>query len=42
MTDAEIEASAAEDPDIKPTDEKFWLGAKLVMPAGCRILPKRG
>lgn len=35
LTDAEIEAAVAEDPDAAPLlDEEFWKSAELVMPAG--------
>ena len=32
MTDAEIHAAAANDPDAQPTDEAFWKDARVVMP----------
>ena len=32
MTDAEIDAAAASDPDAQPTDEAFWKDAEVVMP----------
>jgi uncharacterized protein (DUF4415 family) len=32
MTDAEVHAAVASDPDVKPTDESFWKEAHVVMP----------
>jgi uncharacterized protein (DUF4415 family) len=32
MTDAEVHAAVAGDPDIAPTDEAFWQDARVVMP----------
>ncbi len=32
MTNAEVRAGIAGDPDIKPTDEAFWKNARVVMP----------
>ena len=32
MTDAEIRAGIARDPDARPTDAEFWKKARLVMP----------
>lgn len=32
MTEAEINAAAASDPDAQPTDEAFWKNAHAVMP----------
>ncbi len=32
MTDEEVHAGVASDPDIAPTDEAFWKGARVVMP----------
>ena len=32
MTEAEINAAAASDPDAQPTDEVFWKNAHVVMP----------
>lgn len=32
MSDADVHAGVAADADIKPTDEKFWQGARVVMP----------
>jgi uncharacterized protein (DUF4415 family) len=35
LTDEEIEAAVAADPDAPPLlDEEFWANAQLVMPAG--------
>ena len=32
MTDEEVRAGIADDPDVVATDEAFWEDAKLVMP----------
>ena len=32
MTEADINAAAAADPDTQPTDEAFWKNAQVVMP----------
>jgi uncharacterized protein (DUF4415 family) len=32
MTDAEVHAAITGDPDINPTDEAFWKGARVVIP----------
>jgi len=32
LTDVRVHAAVTSDPDINPTDEKFWAKAKLVMP----------
>ena len=32
MTEADINAAAASDPDAQPTDEAFWKNARVVMP----------
>ena len=32
MSDEEVLASIANDPDIKPTNREFWRHAKVVMP----------
>ncbi|HEX8452761.1 MAG TPA: hypothetical protein VF647_11735 [Longimicrobium sp.] len=35
LTDQEIEAAVADDPDAPPLlDEEFWASAELVVPAG--------
>lgn len=36
MTDEEIEAAAAADPDNPPTDEEFWRDARTVYPESPR------
>ena len=33
MTDAEIDRGIRADPDVHPTDEEFWKGAKVVWPS---------
>lgn len=32
MTDEEIHVAVEADPDIEPTDAKFWMNAKVVLP----------
>jgi uncharacterized protein (DUF4415 family) len=32
MTDEEIRAGIEADPDIRPTDDEFWKGARVVRP----------
>jgi uncharacterized protein (DUF4415 family) len=32
LSDEEIHAAAVDDPDAQPTDEEFWLNAKIVLP----------
>lgn len=32
MTDEEVHAAIASDPDVKPTNEAFWKDARVVMP----------
>ena len=32
MSDDDIRAGIELDPDVKPTDEDFWIGAKVVLP----------
>ena len=32
MSDDDIRAGIELDPDVKPTDEAFWIGAKVVLP----------
>ncbi len=34
MSDEEIDAAAAADPDAQPTDAEFWKGAKARLPPG--------
>ncbi len=41
MTDDEIGASIAEDPDIEPTDAEFWRGAKVVLPRPKKVVTIR-
>ena len=36
MTEAEINAAAASDPDAQPTDEAFWKDASVVISPNCR------
>jgi uncharacterized protein (DUF4415 family) len=33
ITDEEIRAGIEADPDIRPTDDEFWKGARVVRPA---------
>ena len=32
MTDQQVHAAIASDPDIRPTDENFWKEARVIMP----------
>lgn len=32
MSDEDVRAAIATDPDVKPTDEAFWQGARVVLP----------
>jgi uncharacterized protein (DUF4415 family) len=32
MTNEEVHAAIAADPDIEPTDEAFWEGARVIVP----------
>ena len=41
MTEAEIDAAAASDPDAQPTDESFWNDAQVVMPQPKRAISLR-
>ena len=41
MTEAEIDAAAASDPDAQPTDEAFWKDAQVVMPQPKRAISLR-
>jgi uncharacterized protein (DUF4415 family) len=41
LTDEEIEAAIAEDPDILPTTPEFWRGAKVVFPKPKKIVTMR-
>jgi len=41
MSDDEVAASLAGDPDVTPTDAKFWRGAKLVLPRSKKIVTMR-
>jgi uncharacterized protein (DUF4415 family) len=41
MTDAEIEAAIAEDPDVLPTTPEFWRNAKIVSPKTKKIVTMR-
>lgn len=41
MSDEEVRASIANDPDIRPTDEEFWRGAKVVFPKPKKIVTMR-
>jgi uncharacterized protein (DUF4415 family) len=41
MSDAEIRKGIATDPDVHPTDEKFWKNAKVIWPARKQIVTMR-
>ena len=41
MTEAEIDAAAASDPDAQTTDEAFWKDAQVVMPQPKRAISLR-
>ena len=41
MTETEIDAAAASDPDAQPTDESFWNDAQVVMPPPKRAISLR-
>jgi uncharacterized protein (DUF4415 family) len=41
LTDEEIEAAIAEDPEILPTTPEFWRGAKVVFPKPKKIVTMR-
>ncbi len=41
LTDDQIEAEAAKDPDILPTTAEFWRGAKVVLPKPKKIVTMR-
>ena len=34
MSDDEVDARAADDPDAQPTDAEFWKDAKVTLPPG--------
>jgi len=42
MSDREIRAGLARDPDAKPTDAAFWKGAWLVVPERMKRRQERG
>jgi uncharacterized protein (DUF4415 family) len=41
MSDAEIRKGIEADPDVHPTDEEFWKGAKVVMPRRKEVVTMR-
>ena len=41
MTESEIEAAAASDPDAQPTDEAFWANAEVMIPQPKRAISLR-
>ncbi len=41
LTDAQIHAAVIRDPEIKPTDERFWATAKVVVPRPKRTVTMR-
>ena len=41
MTDTQVRAGVAQDPDINPTDTRFWESARVVMPRPKKIVTMR-
>ncbi len=41
LTDAQVRAGIAKDPEIVPTDRDFWRGAKVVLPRPKKIVTMR-
>ena len=41
MSDEEVHAAVAADPDARPTDEEFWKTARVVMPQPKKTLTMR-
>ena len=41
LTDEEIHAAIESDADILPTDEKFWMDAKVIMPRRKEVVTMR-
>ncbi len=41
MSDTEIRKGIEADPDVAPTDEEFWTGAKVVLPRRKQIVTMR-
>ena len=41
MSDADIHAGIAADPDAHPTDEDFWKDAKIVLPSRKEVVTMR-
>lgn len=41
LTDAQIRSAVTGDPEINPTDERFWATAKLVVPRPKRTVTMR-
>ena len=41
MSDEEVAASIAKDPDIVPTDAEFWRGAKVIFPKPKKMVTMR-
>lgn len=41
MSDTEIRKGIEADPDVVPTDDEFWKGAKVVLPSRKQIVTMR-
>src|ERR1700674_2585471 len=41
MSDADIHKAIESDPDVRPTDEKFWKDAKVVLPRRKEVVTMR-
>ena len=41
MSDAEIRKGVESDPDVHPTDEKFWKNAEVVLPRRKEVMTMR-
>ena len=41
VSDAEIRKGVESDPDVHPTDEKFWKNAKVVLPRRKEVVTMR-
>jgi uncharacterized protein (DUF4415 family) len=40
-TDAQIRRGIVSDPDVRPTDEEFWKGAKVIWPTRKTVVTMR-
>ena len=41
MSEADIRKGIESDPDVRPTDEKFWKDAKVVLPRRKKVVTMR-